>query len=84
MNSLKIVKLYLISLIFIICYFVLENSSFITNLVIKSNKLRYNGFVTFLLTGLLKYGLLIVGIGIVFILTFILLRKKISKSKNHF
>jgi hypothetical protein len=75
-TSLKIVKLYLISFICVICYFILENSSFLTNLVIKSNKLRYNGFVTFLLTGLFKYGLLIVGLGSIFILTFILLRKK--------
>ena len=75
-GNLKIIRLYIISLICIVCYFLLENSNIISELVEKSNKLRYNGFVTFLLTGLLKYGLLIIGIGITIILTFILIREK--------
>ena len=78
-KNIKIVRLYIIGLICIVCYFLLENSTIIYELVEKSNKLRYSGFVTFLLTGLLKYGLLIVGIGIIIILTFLLIREGTKK-----
>jgi len=77
-KDLKVVRLYIISLICIVCYFLLENSTIISELVEKSNKLRYSGFVTFLLTGLLKFGLLVVGIGIFIILTFLLIKERIK------
>lgn len=72
----KIVRLYIIGLICIVSYFFLENSSVIPDLVEKMSKFRYDGFPIFFLTGLLKYGLLVVGIGIITILTFLLIREK--------
>jgi hypothetical protein len=75
----KIVRLYLIALICIAFYFFLENSVVITNLVEKMSDFRYRGFATFLLTGLLKYGLLVIGISIIIILTFLLIREKTKK-----
>lgn len=69
----------MISLFCIVCYFLLENSNIISELVEKSNKLRYNGFVTFILTGLFKYGLLVIGISIIIILSFLLIKEKTSK-----
>lgn len=78
-KNLKIVRLYMISLFCIVCYFLLENSTIISELIEKSNKLRYKGFVTFILTGLFKYGLLVIGISIIVILSFLLIKEKISK-----
>jgi len=66
----------MISIICIICYFLLENSTIISELVKQSNKLRYKGFVTFFLTGLLKYGLLIIGMSIILILSFLLIKRR--------
>jgi hypothetical protein len=77
-KSFKIIRLYVISLICIVCYFFLENSSIIPELVQISEKGRYGGFPTFFLTGLFKYGLLVVGIGIIIILTFLLIRERIN------
>lgn len=74
----KIIRVYIISLFCIVCYYLLENSTIISKLVQLSEKGRYNGFLTFFLTGLFKYGLLIVGISIIIILTFVLIRKKIN------
>ena len=81
-KNLKIVRLYIISLICIVCYFLLENSTIISELVQISEKGRYSGFPTFFLTGLFKYGLLIVGIGIIIILTFLLIRERTKKQSN--
>ena len=75
-KKLKFIKLYIISLLCITSYFLLENSSIITELIEKSDKLRYKGFVTFILIGLLKYGLLVIGIGIIIILSILFLREK--------
>jgi hypothetical protein len=78
-KNLNILQLYIIGLICIVCYFFLENSNVISNLVEKMSKFRYDGFPTLFLTGLLKYGLLIIGIGIIIILTFQLIREKTKK-----
>jgi hypothetical protein len=79
-KNLKIVRLYTISLICIVSYFLLEKSTIISELVHISEKGRYGGFLTFLLTGLFKYGLLVVGIGIIIILTFLLIRERTKKT----
>ena len=78
-KNLKIARLYIISFICIVFYFLLENSNLISELVQLSEKGRYGGFPTFFLTGLFKYGLLIVGIGIIIILTFMLIRERTKK-----
>ncbi len=79
-KNLRIIRLYIISLICIACYFFLENSTIISELVQLSEKGRYSGFPTFFLTGLFKYGLLLVGIGIILILTFLLIRERTKKT----
>jgi hypothetical protein len=55
----------------------MENSNFISELIAKSSKFRYGGFVTFLLTGLLKYGLLAVGLILIIILTYFSIKNRI-------
>ena len=79
-KNFKIVRLYAISLLCIVCYFLLENSTIISELVQKSEKGRYGGFLTFFLTGLFKYGLLVVGISIIIIMSFLLIREKNKKT----
>lgn len=81
-KNLKIIRLYIISLICIVSFFLLENSTIISELVQISEKGRYGGFPTFFITGLLKYGLLVVGIGIIVILTFLLIRKRTIKTNK--
>lgn len=78
-RNLRIIRLYIISLFCIVVYFILENSSIISELVQKSEKGRYGEFPTFFLTGLFKYGFLIIGIGIIIILSFLLVKGKPQK-----
>ncbi|BCY29613.1 hypothetical protein KK2020170_24810 [Flavobacterium okayamense] len=77
-RNLKIVKQYIIGLCCIVIFFLLENSNIIPYLLEKTNKLRYNGFVTFIITGLIKYGLLFYGIFIIIILSLLLIKEQIS------
>lgn len=79
-KNLKIISLYIISLFCITCYFLLENSNIISDLVQISEKGRYGGFPIFFLTGLFKYGLLVIGIGYIIILSFFLTREKLKNS----
>ena len=76
----KIIRLYIISLVCIVCYFLLENSNIISKLVQISEKGRYGGFPTFFLTGLFKYGLLVIGISIITIMSFLLIRERTKKT----
>jgi hypothetical protein len=78
-RNLKIVKQYIIGLCCIIFFFLLENSNIIPYLFEKLNKLRNNEFVTFIITGLIKYGLLFYGIIVIVILSFLLIKEKISE-----
>jgi hypothetical protein len=78
-RNIKIIKLYIIGLSCVVCYLLLENSDIIKILVEKSKHHRYGGFFTFLLAGLFKYGLLIAGVSIILILSFLLVKEKISK-----
>lgn len=81
-KNLKIVRLYTISLICIVSYVLLENSYIIPELVEKSSKGRYNGFVTFIFSGFFKYGLLVIGICIIVILSFILIKEKYLQNSD--
>ncbi len=76
----KIIRLYIISLFCIACYFLLENSKITSELVQVSEKGRYGGFPTFFLTGLFKYGLLVIGISIIIIMSFLLIRERTKKT----
>ncbi len=71
--------LYIISLLCIVNYFTLDNSSIIPKLVEKSSEFRYHGFLVFFITGLFKYGLLTIGISLFIILSYLLIKEKISK-----
>lgn len=76
----KIIRLYIISLVCIFCYLLLENSNIISELVQISEKGRYGGFPTFFITGLFKYGLLVIGISIITIMSFLLIRERAKKT----
>ena len=82
-RNLKIVRLYLISLLCIICYFLMENYNVIHEVVQQWSTFRYNQytsrFVAIFFTGLLKYGLLTVGICIFSMLSFMLIKEKLNK-----
>lgn len=80
-KNLKIIKIYLISLLYIVCYFLLENSNFISKLFQISEKGRYGDFPTFFQTGLFKYGLLAFGIFRIIILTILLIKEKMKINK---
>ena len=81
-RNLKIAKLYAISLLCIVYYFLLQNSNIIAEMVKKSERGRYGSFPTFFLSGLFKYGLLFVGIGIFIIVSFLLIKEKIHKDRH--
>ena len=78
-SNLKVVKNYIIGLCCIVIFYLLDNSNFISELQLKSDKLRDKGFGTFLLTGLIKYGLLFYGIIAIVIPSYFLIKEKISK-----
>ena len=71
-QNFKVARVYVISILFIVCFFLLENNTIIPDLVQVSEKGRYGGFPTFFLTGLLKYGLLALGNFNIIIMTFII------------
>ncbi len=74
---LKILGLYTISIFCIITYFLLSNSESIIEFNQKADNYRIDyGFFFFILTGLVKYVLLLIGISVPIILTFLLLKKK--------
>ena len=77
----KIIKLYFTSFICIISYKFLENSKLIDVMVERSERYRYGSFPTFFLTGLFKYGLFFIGIGIFIIVSFLLIKEKISEKR---
>lgn len=79
-KNLKIIRLFVISLFCIVSYYLLENSTIISELVQISEKGRYGGFPTFFLTGLFKYGLLVIGISIIIIMSFLLIKERTKKT----
>lgn len=76
-RTLKIVKQYIVGLCCIVFFFLLENSNIIPYFLEKTSKLRYKGFVIFIITGLIKYGLLFYGIIVIVILSFLLIKEKL-------
>lgn len=78
----KIIRLYIISLICIVGYIFLDNSNIISELVENSNKGRDSGFIMFIFTGIVKYGLLVIGVGIIIILSFLLIKEKLVKNSD--
>ena len=78
----KIMRLYLISLASIFIYFILENTNMINELVEDSKRGRDSGFIMFVFTAIIKYGSLIVGIGILIFLSFFIIKEKLVESPN--
>ena len=81
-RKLKVVRLYGISILCIFLYFFLENSNLIEELVSKSERGRYGSFPTFFLTGIFKYGLLVVGFGIFVILSLFIIRERLVQNSD--
>jgi len=81
-RKLKVVRLYGISILCIFLYFFLENSNLIAELVSKSERGRYGSFPTFFLTGIFKYGLLVVGFGIFVILSFFIIKERLVQNSD--
>jgi len=81
-SNLKVIRNYIIGLCCIVIFYLLDNSNIISELQLKSDKLRYKGFVTFILTGLIKYGLLFYGISAIVIPSYFLIKEKISKDSK--
>lgn len=82
-QNFKVARVYVISILCIVCFFLLENTTIIPDLVQMSEKGRYGGFPTFFLTGLLKYGLLALGIFNIIIMSFIIIREKRRNRLNN-
>lgn len=80
-ENLKIIRQYIISLFYIFCYFLIENSNLISKLFQITEKGRYGDFPIFFLTGLFKYGLLAFGIFRIIILTILLIKEKTKINK---
>jgi hypothetical protein len=81
-RNFKILRLYTIGLLCIVLYYFLDNSNIIPELVQKSERGRYGSFPTFFLTGLFKYGLFFVGVGILIILSFLLIKEKLVRNSD--
>ena len=58
----------------------LEKTNFLPELIEKLNKLRYSGFPALFISGLIKYGLLFVGIGIIIILNYLIIKEKLKNN----
>ena len=82
-KNFKVFRIYIVSVLCIVCFFLLENTTIIPDLVQMSEKGRYGGFPTFFLTGLLKYGLLALGIFNIIIMSFIIIREKRRNRLNN-
>ncbi len=83
-RNLKIDGLYIISLVCIVYYFLLDHYNFIFEFYEKNKYSMYpsNVFSVLIFRGLLQYGLLVVGICIFITLSFLLI-KKISKVQKN-
>ena len=82
-QNFKVLRIYIFSVLCILCFFLLENTRIIPELLQKFEKSRYSGFPTFFLTGLLKYGLLVFGISNIIIMSFIIIREKRRNRLNN-
>ena len=76
MTKVKIIVLYLLSLLFISTFFFLRNSDYLSSIIKKADNFRiHNGFFLFLITGLIEYGLLVTGVLMILVLTYFLVQK---------
>tara|TARA_R110000744_G_C19293950_1_gene554965 strand:+ start:538 stop:1161 length:624 start_codon:yes stop_codon:yes gene_type:complete len=80
-RAFKIIGLYLFGLFCIFCHYLMDNYNIINVLFQKTNRIPQDGFVVLLLAGLIQYGLLTVGISIIAILSFFLIKEKKAPKK---
>ena len=78
-RTLKIIGMYLISLLCLVCFYYLETSSFLQDLMEESNSSITNEFRENMVSGLLKYASLVIGASILLMTSFILIKEKFSK-----
>ncbi len=76
-RKIKIIALYLTGVLCMTAYWLIENATTWDSFLQKADNFRKaTGFFFFLISGLIKYGLLMVGIGLCVILTVMLIRNK--------
>jgi hypothetical protein len=80
-RNFKIIRFYIISIVCIVFYFLLENLDINSELVKASENWRYGSFPTFFLSGLIKYGLLVVGVSIIVITSILLIKERFKKAE---
>lgn len=78
----KIIGFYFFGLVCLVLFYWLDNSDFIAEEIKQSRGRGYNGFQTFLVSGLIKYGLLIAGIGSIVIMSILLIKEHIFKKQK--
>jgi hypothetical protein len=82
-KKIKIVSLYLGSILLIVSYWKIHNSEYLNHLIEISNKNPDpDGFGIFLTIGLIKYFLLLCGLLIPIILTFQLIKNRINDNST--
>lgn len=80
-KTFKIVGFYIIGLICLFSFFYIDNSENLENFLKKADNFRTDlGFGFYAIIGFIKLTLLIAGISIPIILTFMLIRQKIKKN----
>ncbi|WP_052461128.1 hypothetical protein [Psychroserpens mesophilus] len=74
----KIARLYVLSLILIISYYFLDNSETITELIENNREGRDSGIIMFVFSAIIKYGSLVIGLGIFIFLSFFIIKEKLA------
>ncbi|MEM6517240.1 MAG: hypothetical protein AAF688_13735 [Bacteroidota bacterium] len=72
----KIIRLYVTAILCIVGYVFFENTDISLGWIENSRRFRYSGFPQLIFTGILKYGLLFLGLGITVITSFFLIKNK--------
>ncbi|SCY34933.1 hypothetical protein SAMN05192588_2414 [Nonlabens sp. Hel1_33_55] len=78
---LKITGFYILGIVCLVSFYWLDNSDFIAEEVKQSRGGGYNGFRAFLVSGLIRYGLLVYGIGSIAIMSALLIYQKFQDRK---
>lgn len=80
-QKVKILALYILSLVMLAVYWYMDNSTTLNNFLKKANRVRTDsGFGFYVIVGLVKYGLMVAGILTPIILTIFLIRKKLNSN----
>ena len=78
-KNLKVIVAYIIGILCLTLFFVMDNSTELNEFLEKAERSRTDwAFGTFAITGLIQYGLLTIGIAVITILTALLIKRKIA------